>query len=387
MSKPRKRCSSLDRELSCPGSATVFPLVDPRPDAEVTTEGTAVHSHVAARCCAELGATIEACATIEAIPATTWYVHPSSQWIADFCFREVQENVPNNWALEVEVYIEEEFQRYILSGHLDCLAVSPDGTEALIFDFKAGYIPVDPAEQNDQLAGYSVLLIGAYPDLKKITAKIVQPRNNPDDGFERVSTVVIEGARLQAVRASLESRINAALDNPMHLKTGDKQCKYCIGCQCPAIIATRQLMEIELTPESLAEIRRTPSDSTLADWLISARILGNVIDEVKGIAKDRIAVTGFLDTSDGLRVTTKTTKGSYDVPDPVAFYRKARSLIPSEELFAKTLSFSMSATKDAIAEVTGLPKTSKKGESAESKFDAELRPLTVQGTRTTFVVA
>ena len=67
------------------------------------------------------------------------------------------------------------------------------------------------------------------------------------------------------------------------------------------------------------------------------------------------------------------------MPDPVAFNEKVKELLPEEERRVRASKYSMTDLKDEIAEARNLPKTSKRGESAASVFDAELRPLVNQG--------
>ena len=92
------------------------------------------------------------------------------------------EVTPDGWSLEVEVPLAYEFQfekpvpyrhrrwvdgapvirsrlagGFVLSGHIDSCSINPDATEAIGWDLKTGYDPVDPADQNWQILGYAVL--------------------------------------------------------------------------------------------------------------------------------------------------------------------------------------------------------------------------------------
>lgn len=398
---PTFRCSELDRVIYCNGSMTLVPLVDPRSGSE-GEEGTALHWLSHARMKTELSAAGD----IGPRPPMPKSVAFSS-WVGDFYFRHVQETAPADWSLECEVPLAYTFpllspteitvvewidgrpvvtQRmadaFNLSGHIDCLALNADATEAIGFDLKTGYDPVDAADCNWQILGYMVLLLMAYPDLKKITFWIVQPRNDEDEGFERCSSITMEGGRLANATATLQKALNVAIANSMEVKTGVKSCKWCpASLQCPAAIELRELMKATLTPELLASIKATPDDAALGEWVMAAQSLDKPMEDAKRLLKDRIKLNGSATAADGTVITIKTQGGSYSFPDPVAFYRETRKLLQSDEVYAATVKPSVSRTIDALAEVLDLPKTSKNGPSARSTFDGALRPLCEQGTK------
>lgn len=308
-----------------------------------------------------------------------------SAWIADYYIGFIREMVPADWSLECELPLSYEFERFILSGHVDDCAMSPDGTEAIIFDLKTGRDPVDPADNNEQLFGYACLLMRAYPDLRKITAYIVQPLNDEDEGYKRISDpMILEGDMLARAIPVLESRVNAALDNAMEVDDGPKQCLWCpAAMQCPAVITRRELMKLKLTDEALAAIKSTPDDAVLGSWVVSQRILNRPMDDAKELAVERIATQGSITSAEGVVITSKSGPGSYKYPRPAEFLAALRRHLPTDEEVALAISFSISKARDAIAAKRGIPKTSKVGESGDSIVASELKPLTEQGTRTT----
>ncbi len=372
------RCSELDRVLLCPGSLTLCAIVDPRQGQE-GTEGTALHYIAHKRMVDELAAHGDP----GSVPDLK--VASFSDWIAAFYFRTVRDAVPPDWSLQVEVPLAYEFDGFALSGHIDALAMSPDGAEAIIFDLKTGYDPVDPADCNEQVFAYGCLIARAYPEVKKITAYIIQPRNDEDEGFQRVSDpMVLEGATLGASLFTLESRVGEALKNNMQVNSGAKACLWCpAAMQCPAAIADREFMKIQLTEETLASIRATPADSTLADWVIAGRILARPTEDAKAIAKERIAAVGSITSTDGVVITAKSGPGSYKYPDPVAYIKQLRVLLPRDEDLARAVNPSISKAVEVIAEVNGIPKTSKIGQSATAIVNGALKPLAIQGERVT----
>lgn len=383
MSKPVIRCSQLDQLFECNGSFTLQQLVAPV-DREDSREGLYLHHATAARQVGELGATPPDGGLVgPALPAT-YKVPVHSDWMVDFFFRLICEEVPRNWALEVEVPLAYEFDRFILSGHQDAFAISPAGTQSMGFDWKTGYRAVDPADSNNQCLGYIVLQKRAYPMLKKARFTIAQPRANEEDGEQRVSTVVVEGDALDNAVTYLERRVNAALDNLGEVNSGPRQCRWCAAVlQCPAAIAERELMKIQLTPESLANIKREPSDATLADWIVSARIIEQGIKDAKELAHERIAACGSIMSRGGVSITQTEQGGSYTITDPVALYSALCATLPTNER-AKVIDLSTTRLRDAIARVMNVPKTGKAATTAESVFTERFRPHMEQGKRRIF---
>lgn len=391
---PILRCSELDRVLACPGSLTLNAIVAHRQGDE-GGEGTALHHIAHARMVSELGASGNPGTTHE-MPASLSF----SIWIADYYFSFVQETAPADWSLEVECALAFKFDSpirivtdaksgehsgaygFTLSGHIDAVAISPDASEAIGFDLKTGYDPVDVAEMNEQVLGYCVLLLRAYPDLLKITFHIIQPRNDEDEGFQRVSSVVIEGDILARISAGLEARINDALANGMEVSTGLRACKWCSAAiVCPAQIQLREQMKATLTPELLETLKATPDDSVLGDWVISGRVINRALEDAETLLKERINANGHLIAGDGTQVTIKKQGGSYTFPNSGAFYAATRRLLPDDDAYAATVKPSVVKTKEAIAKARGIPKTSSKGMSAASVFEQELKPLCEQGTK------
>lgn len=376
--KPIWRCSSLDRNLLCNGAPTLEPLVAPRQGTE-GQEGDFLHWLSHSKLKVECGA-VGDIGPSPVVPKSISF----SAWIADYYVRTIREIVPPSWSLECEVPLSYEFDRFILSGHIDDCAMSPDATEAMIFDLKTGRDAVDPADNNEQLFGYVCLLLRAYPTLRKVSAYLVQPLNDEDEGYQRVSgPAVIEGDVLDRCIPTLEARVNAALDNSMEVDDSPKACNWCsVGIQCPAVIARRNLMKMKLTEEHIASIKHTPDDAVLGSWVVAGRIISRPLSDATDLAKERIERQGSITSAEGVVITAKTGPGSYKYPQPAAFLAALRRRLPTDEDIAPALSFSISRARDAIAEKLGLPKTAKVGESGDSIVAAELKPLAEQGTRT-----
>lgn len=404
------RCSDLDRVLECHGSLTLVPLVAPR-QSDDGVEGTALHYTGAARIIIELGGVGHIGKSDPAWPSIKF-----SKWISDYYVRHVQEHVPAQWSLEAEAAFAYEFAfaepvtttviewfngapitkrvqhtGFILSGHIDCVAVSPDSTEAIGWDLKTGYDPVDEAEQNWQMLGYMVLLKRAYPNLKKCTFYVVQPRNDEDEGFQRVSCVTLDDdfavapdSVIEDVSLGLIARIRAALADSLSLNSGRKQCRFCPAkLQCPATISDRESMKLTMTETQLATIRRVPDDSVLADWVLSGRVVGQAIEDAEKMAKERIAAVGSIAASDGTRIGVKVQRGSYKVTDPESLWTTLKELLP-ETMLATCAKWSFSAIKDKLGEHMNIPKSGKGAVTSETVFDAKVRTYVEQGERKVF---
>lgn len=380
--KPTFRCSELARVLHCHGSTQLVPLVAKPEDGEASIEGVWCHWQAHKRIKDEYGASGDIGHEPKA-PSNSSF----ASWIPGFHVESLAEWIPRDWSWETEADLSFEFDRFILTGHPDDIAINSDVTEAKGADLKAGYIPVDPAEFNVQFLGYMVLVKLAYTTLNKITWRGVQPRNDEDTGAQRVTEVTLEGARLEAAVSYLENEINKAIDNSYELNTGLHACKYCPAqLQCPALIAERELMKLTITKEAVAAIAQTPSDGVLGDWAIAASLLNGPLKEAADLAKDRIAATGYIDSASGSRLTLKITKGSIEIPDKTAFREKVEGVLPERDRQDRCVSWSKDSLISEIAAARGIHKDSKKEASATDVWKNELAPLTEQGERRILVI-
>lgn len=375
--KPTIRSSSLDRVLSCSGSLTLSALVDER-DGDEGHEGTMIHWMIADRAIRELGAAPPDGGLPPPDVPKGYKLPLFSLWIVDWAIRHIYETIPADWSLMVEVEMEHEFDRWINKGHADIVGISPDGTRSKGIDWKTGRTPVDPADNNEQVGSYVALKKLTWPTLRESEFQIAQPRVNEEDGYQRVSTVVVTD--LDALVTSMDSRVGVAIDNPMCLKTG-KQCTYCIGCSCPCIVAEQEFMELTMTPEMLAQIKRTPDDAKLADFVIIGRRLEKPLKDATEMLHTRLDTNPVITSGSGNVITRKIIKGDYSVPDPLKFMQAVRLILPQDASIAKVMTPSMTRIKDEIATTMNVPKTGKASVTAETVFDGHLRPLVEQGER------
>jgi hypothetical protein len=384
MTKPVIRCSSLDREILCPWSRPASLLVSER-ESESPYEGIMGHWKIASRLVTEMRAAepVGGLPPPEVPESYTW--NNDSDWLVNYCFREAKNLVPADWSLEVEVPLAYEFARFILSGHTDLVAVNADATHAIGWDWKHGYLAVDPAEFNRQVLGYIVLLLRAYPTLKRVDFYVVQPRNHEDDGDQRVTSVTVLNDECEACVASLEAEINQSLDNEDQIESGRSQCKYCpVGIQCPAIQAEVKNMKLKANPLSLARLRATPDDQLLAEVIEGFKVVEGAVSTAKEIIHERLAIVKCIVAPSGTRITSKTSGGSYTPNNAPAILNGLLAIAPAHKV-AAVVNYSTTRIKDLIAEEMDVPKTGKAAVTAQSEFDRRFRPHLDQGTKKTLI--
>lgn len=379
--KPRFRSSELDRIIACHGSAILAPMVNPPPRLD-GHEGAMLHWTIASRAINELGATPpEGGLPPPQVPAG-YKLPGNSLWIVDWALRHIQETIPEDWSLIVEVEMEHEYPRWVNPGHADIIGISPDGTRAKGIDWKTGRDPVDPADENWQVFSYECLKKLTWPTLTHIEFQIAQPRVTEDDEVQRISTSVLEGDRLERGPAALDAAICTVLDTPMEMEDGKKQCRWCpVGAQCEVLKAERDRMKMTLTKEMIAKIRKEPDDATLADWVITSRILAQPTKDATEQLHKRIDELGVVVAANGTTITREIQKGSIEVTRPVEFYRLAKEDLVTDERMAAVFTPSKAALIDQLAEAKGIPKTGQKAITATGLWDAQYASHVKQGER------
>ena len=377
---PTVRCSGLDQLLLCHGSRTLIDRVGVRSGSE-SFEGTFIHWDTAACLVKYLGATPSAGGLQEPQVPTGYRLSKHSEWLAPWFLAQVKETVPNDWSLEVELPLAYAFPNFILSGHLDLLAGSPDGKKFKGKDWKTGYKAVDPAEMNNQVLGYIGLIKRAYPAAEEIEFEVCQPRAREDEGEQRVSTVTLCGPQLDKALAYLERKIDEALADPTALETGIAQCAWCpAAMQCPAIHKLIDEMKAKLTPEIVASIKTSPDDPLLAEIVLAAKTLDRIFEDAKDLLKGRLSNGFQIVSKDGVRITQVIQGGRWGVEDPIGMFEAVTSNLPKESV-ANIVDYSTSKLRDEIATLKGCPKTGKADVTAEKVFLSTYSRYLKQGVR------
>lgn len=408
------RSSSADRTFSCHGSLTAAPFIKERTDSRESQEGELIHYMIARRLVLELGATEPEGGLVAPNLPPDFKLTPFSSWIVDWAVELVRSEVPADWSLMVELPIAYEYalprpvwipakelngpipegaitrvrpdgetevlvDRFILSGHMDWFALSPDGTESMAGDWKAGAVGTDPAENNWQVGCYLGLGKKGWPELVKSRFILAQPKIDEEaTGIPRISRTTLNGPELDAMNLTLAEQMNQALEDRFTTDSSMKACRWCPVAivrpwDCPSLQAEKEFMKAKLTDDWLERLRSEPNDGLLGDFVVSGRVLTAPIKAATELLHERLDKAGFVDAAGGTRITRTTRPGSYEVADPAAFNKKAEEVLPSPERRALCYSWSMTELKDQIAADRGIHKNSKKGVSAADVFDAEFR--------------
>lgn len=393
------RCSETDRVFSCHGSLTAVPLVPPRPDDDSSSEGSLLHYLIAKRLVLELGATEPEGGLVPPVLPKGFKLAAFSAWIVDWAVKQVRDTVPPDWSLMVEVPIAYRYElprpiwisvdevqgeippefvvkdgrvlidHFILSGHKDVFAISPDGKRAKAKDWKTGQVGAEPADTNWQAASYLGLGKMGWPDLQEYEFELDQPRIDEEaTGIPRVSSTTLDFHQLDAMNLTLAEEVNTALENRFETDSGIKQCKYCsVGWRCPSIRAEKEFMKSTLTPEILAEMKDTPNDAQLGDFVISGRTLSGPVASAEELLHARIDAQGYLDAGCGARITRKTRPGQYKITNPVGAWNAVNTLIPTTRM-PDVVRYSKDRLVDVIADVHGIHKSGKGEDTAERRF-------------------
>lgn len=347
---PRVRCSSLQQLLACPASLQLRALVGEGKDSAASLLGSWCHYEGARRLVEHHGAVAAEGALV---PVALQNPPRFALWMVDFWLQTVLTYCDVYMALEVEAELSHDFPAFTLTGHVDCVGFKvEDGApvEATGLDLKTGTEIVDEAEQNAQVLGYMVLLKLTYPTLRKVTFAICQPRNNPDEGQERITWATLEGEALDRAVSYLEREILRSLDNPDQLNSdGWKQCRYCPAAdQCPAIAADLEEMKMTLTPEHVANISTEPSLRRLLDIEFARKKLTPVFDRAKDALKARVKAEGGSVIEDGVRIYIEERNSGRKITDNA----KATELLSDlpDERFHRCYAFKPSEIEAVLAE-------------------------------------
>jgi hypothetical protein len=392
------RASQADRIFACPGSMLASEYVQ-RTESSDGDEGTQIHYEIAKLAVDTLGALAD---PPLAPPCRRVKLPTFSSWIPAWAIERIRELVPADWSLMVEVPLAYEYAlprpqpdctAITFSGHLDVLAISPDGTEAVGIDWKTGQVGADPAESNWQAAVYMGLAKKAWPGLSKIKFVLAQPRIDEESaGIPRISETTLEGDALERLNSVLADKACTALENRYETDSGPKQCRWCPlansqkACLCPSLQAEQAFMKSRLTPETLAALAQSPDDGLIGDFVLAGRTLAAPLKEVTELLHARIDAQGYVDSASGHRITRKVTKGDIEIPDKVAFRKAVEEVLPERERQDQCMSWSKGAVIEQIAEARGIPKESKKEASASGIWKDRLEGLVVQNERRVLVV-
>lgn len=396
--KPVLRCSGLDQFLSCPGSRTLLEaLGSMRTDDSASHEGNWCHHQGAKKLVEEHGAVPPAGGLPPPEIPDGYNGSDFAKWMVEYYTSRVLQDAGGDRAMEVECELLAEFDRFWLSGHCDSNTVNAEATELSFNDLKTGINKVDLAEANWQCLGYATLFKKQWPTLKKIRGRIIQPRLIEN----RESDVTIEGEQLENAPAFLGAKINAALDAPMKLNAGQKQCRWCdVGLRCPELRKKLKSKNMEITHELLEKLKTEPNDQVLAEWCVAGKLLLPKLEEAKDLMRERLAIIKELVLADGTRLFLQDKAGRREVVNKQAAWHKLAgkvrlnettgalefepgALDESEALECVTIK--IGEVEKILARKHGLPVYHKKGDSGKLRAE-ELLAGTVEQQPTTWLI-
>ena len=143
----------------------------------------------------------------------------------------------------------------IAFGFLDVRAIA-------IEDFKLGFVEVEPAASNYQLASYALMWMD-YMSANMLIVGINQPR-----GHERLTMAFYGEKELEKTRREIAAIYHAALEKNAPLIAGDVQCRNCKAkLFCPAY--AQKFEALALRPE--AQTIATLDNQTLTRFAIAVK--------------------------------------------------------------------------------------------------------------------
>jgi hypothetical protein len=155
----------------------------------------------------------------------------------------------------VKIYIEERLPFLGSSGGMDCYIVSEN--RAYLYDLKTGEGVKVVAKNNAQLAFYSCAIVENHPEVKSVTATIVQPSIEGEDGMPHVDTWELGPEDLSEWHTKFGLAL-AFVDHGL-LGSEPKVGSYCQFCKAkPVCPAHMEVLEEVETNTAIEEISTMP---------------------------------------------------------------------------------------------------------------------------------
>jgi hypothetical protein len=208
-----------------------------------------------------------------------------------------------------------------LTGHIDRLAVSPDGRAAHIDDYKFGWADYPDPADNYQMWCYAVLaaeLDFLRDRLERVYVQIHYPRQH-----RRTKPAVFERADLKELREAIIQAARECLGPRPSYRTGPhcERCEARFRCQALNRALSRELIIVNgadapaQRPASLLEM--TPEQAGQA--VAVAKQMEDFAAEILKQAKVRVDKTGPIFLPDGSRLErVETKKTQIDLSKPGA---------------------------------------------------------------------
>lgn len=284
MKRATTSASNISRRVECPGSGNEEAKFS-NPDSEYSAEGTLLHSIYMAH-----PSVVDEITT--ATPLTVDQQHViifAEQITNEFITRFMTENgIPDDAERHIIREIEMSFSDAtgtLFPGHADLIITWPAHSARVVVDLKSGFMEVEDAADNYQLATYACMAQQREP-VKLCGVAIVQPRNfGPKCSSAIYSMEAMRDAAAVIARAFHDSEVPNA-----PLVAGESQCHFCRAkAACPAY--RDKFSQIEITGETAVE---TIDNETLVKLKRAIRFAKKISDEVDDEMKRRITA-GLLD--------------------------------------------------------------------------------------------
>lgn len=346
--------SNLFRRALCPGSAALEAQFAEPPDSEFSVEGTMLHS-------------------LFMLPEDQWPPLPAPLTIeqrealdsANFHGWDfVRQFAEDNGISEDERYTDEretplmmrDMSGELFPGHADFVRVWPGKKAAVVIDAKFGFMEVDEAAENLQLASYAVMKALDIQQGPTVGVCIVQPRNfGPKKSTAQYHSIGLTSAGLEIIRVFRDSEKPGAPLNP--------SLKACHFCRAKAGCDAYKAKFMQLSPELQAAIVTLDNDQ-LARMYEAVKFAAKVADEVRDEMRARIRadrLPGFKlgnsgDTRrlvDGVGLFQAMAKRFADVPHFAMRYNRCLEMVWGrlEELFAALTNTSEAKAKEFVKEI------------------------------------
>jgi len=342
------RASSLQRYALCPGSWALEQQaeVPELPEPEICESGTAIHAVLAGSPIRELT--------------------PDEEDLVEQC-RDEESTILSDFGDTPpgEVIMEEQMvlptKPIPISGHPDKVLYYKDRKEAVVLDWKLGWMEVTKSDRNLQLRKYVLATKMKFPDVVSILAAIVQPRVRGGS----VVTIYSKEDLLPAwheVSAIVKKAAGATLDD---LQPSPEACRYCpVKAVCPAV---RREIESFSSQEMACNWETLPAATKVGLW-DKMKLVKTAISDLEAhfradLEKDPDAFGGELVFTKGRKIRSVT--------DPVGAYQAVAQEGVSADDFAGCCKVGLEKLKDKVRAATGL-----KGKALTDKVNQLLEPFT-----------
>lgn len=292
--------SNLHRRIACPGSEREESKYAPPPDTEFSEEGTMLHTLF-------LTGQRPDTLTPEQVDCLDQADYLANRFFERVC---TSQNIPEHARFrdvrECEMFYRIPGQSEpAFPGHADVIRLWPEHHVMAVVDLKTGFLEVEQAAENSQLATYAVM---AHQRVQygTIAVGIVTPRNFGP----RWSSAIYDIDGIKAAEKAIHETLCAIASPRAKLVAGARQCQYCIAKpQCPAYL--EKFGQAIVTRETAID---TCTNDELVRLFEGIQFAGKIEKEVKAAMKERIEAG----TLPGFKL--RSTGSTSEITKPLEFF-------------------------------------------------------------------